>query len=175
MILSNTSKESEYAKWLEILSEETQENLVTQKANQINMNSKADRIRLFEAYKKNRRTIGFWLTKCVFPINLKQYSKSICSSAFDLADVERSIGFSGTKDNRFVFPEKLSWKPCQTPTIKGTDGQMMQLLIDNTKEICVIEEDKMTLWQRFISLALQKKVGCIIDVGALCVGKSLKK
>lgn len=38
----------------------------------------------------------------------------------------------------------------------------------------MIEETRQTLWQRFINLSLEKKVGCIIDVGALCVGKSLK-
>ena len=113
--------------------------------------------------------------KCVFPSNLRQYKQSICSSAFDLADTEKSVGFSGTKDNRFVFPNQLHWKPCETPAIKGTDGKMIYLITKYTEKVCVIAENDKTLWQRFVDLALKEKVGCIIDVGALCVGKSLKE
>jgi hypothetical protein len=40
--------------------------------------------------------------------------------------------------------------------------------------VALIEENNKTLWQRFVDLALEKKVGCIIDAGAICVGKSLR-
>lgn len=175
MMMTPTSREQEYAKWREILDEETQKNMPIIRANQINLNSKADKDRLYKIYRRNRRAIAFWLMKCVFPTDLKQYDHSICSSAFDLANVKKSIGFSGTKDNRFVFPNRLTWKPCQSPSIKGTDGQMINLIIDHTNQICVIPENEKTLWQRFVDLSLEMKAGCIIDVGALCVGKSLKE
>ena len=32
----------------------------------------------------------------------------------------------------------------------------------------------MPLWQRFITKALESEANCIIDAGALCVGRSLK-
>ncbi len=81
-------------------------------ATQINYNSKALRDDLYSFYKFNRRAIAFWLNKCVFPTNLRQYKKSICASAWDLADVEKSIGFSGTKDNHWLYSNKLQWRPC---------------------------------------------------------------
>lgn len=56
----------------------------------------------------------------------------------------------------------------------GTDGKMIHLITKFTKEVALIEENNKTLWQRFVDLALEKKVGCIIDAGAICVGKSLR-
>ena len=56
----------------------------------------------------------------------------------------------------------------------GTDGKMVHLITKFTRNVCLIAENEKTLWQRFVDLALEKKVGCIIDAGALCVGKSLK-
>jgi len=77
-------------------------------------------------------------------------------------------------DNRWILPNKIKFTPCETPSIKGTDGKMIYLVTNFTKEICVIEENDKPLWQRLIDLSLKKKTGCLIDVGAICVGKSLK-
>jgi hypothetical protein len=61
----------------------------------INYNSKAHRDYMFKVFRKNRRAVTFWLIKCVFHKYVKKHVKSICSSAWDLADVEKSVGFSG--------------------------------------------------------------------------------
>jgi hypothetical protein len=41
-------------------------------------------------------------------------------------------------DNHWLLPNKIKFNPCQTPSIKGTDGKMIDLTIRFTKEICVI-------------------------------------
>jgi hypothetical protein len=64
---------------------------------------------------------------------LVQYKNNICSSSFDLADVNESVGFSGTMDNHWLLPDKIKFTPCQTPSIKGTDGKMIDLTIKFTK------------------------------------------
>lgn len=166
--------EHEYAMWIEILDEKSQKQLIINQAKKINIKSKSDQQKLYSLFRKNRKTIAFWLKKCIFPRDLVQYKENICSSSFDLAHVEESIGFSGTMDNHWILPNKIKFTPCQTPNIRGTDGKMIYLVTQFTREICTIAENDQPLWQRFITLALQKKVGCIIDVGAICVGKSLK-
>jgi hypothetical protein len=40
---------------------------------------------------------------------LKKYKASITASAWDLANVEQSVGFSGTKDNRWLYSDKLDY------------------------------------------------------------------
>lgn len=77
-------------------------------------------------------------------------------------------------DNHWILPNRIKYMPCQTPSIKGTDGKMIHLTTKYTKEVCIIAENEKPLWQRFVDLSLHKKVGCLIDVGAICVGKSLK-
>jgi hypothetical protein len=64
----------------------------------------------------------------VFPKDLRQYVDSITSSAWDLANVTTAVGFSGTKDNRWLFPTYLKYSECSSRQIKGTDGKMIDLL-----------------------------------------------
>ena len=55
--------------------------------------------------------------------------QSITASSWDLAKVNKSVGFSGTKDNHWLFPSYLHWKPSKSLSIKGTDGRMLSLMI----------------------------------------------
>lgn len=128
LCLSKTSKEAEYNQWVNIMEEKARKSFELKTVEMINYNSKAHRDLLFQVFKKNRKAIAFWLIKCVFSKDLKQYSKSICSSAWDLAAVPKSIGFSGTKDNRWLYSNRLKWRPSTTPQIKGTDGKMLHLI-----------------------------------------------
>jgi hypothetical protein len=97
-------------------------------AKEIDYQSAAHQEALFDIFKKNRKTIAFWLNNCVFPKDLKEYSHSICSSAWDLAYVKKSVGFSGTKDNRWLYPYFLHWSPSKSTEILATDGKMMHLI-----------------------------------------------
>lgn len=45
------------------------------KANQINMKSKADKIKLYKEFGKNRKAIAFWLNKCIFTKDMQQYEE----------------------------------------------------------------------------------------------------
>jgi hypothetical protein len=90
---------------------------------------------MFECFKKCRPTIAFWLNHVIFPSELRQYTQSITSSSWDLANAKQSIGFSGTKDSRCVFPAQLNWVPSQDPEIRGTDGKNISLLLSQTKSV----------------------------------------
>ena len=78
----------------------------------ININSKTGQVNLYNIFKKNRKTIAFYLISCIFPKDLKQYKYNICSSSFDLANVPKSIGFSGTMDNHWILPNTIKLIPC---------------------------------------------------------------
>lgn len=110
--------------------------------------------------------------------DLRQYEKSITSSAWDIAYVKRSIGYSGTKDTRWLFPNYLKWSPSNNDAINGTDGKMIHLMLNNTCGILTVKDGKESLWERFCQHVLEiddDKVGCIIDAGAILVGKSFEK
>ena len=55
---------------------------------------------------------------------------------------------------------------------------MVHQLLRSTKEILVIKEGKESLWERFCQNVLElrdEEMGCIIDAGAILVGKSFEK
>jgi hypothetical protein len=106
---------------------------------------------------------------------LAQYTKSITSSSWDLADSKNSVGFSGTKDTHWLFPEYIYLKESTNDEINGTDGKMIQLMLDNTIDALEIKENDEDLWKRFCETVLERKTGCIIDAGAILAGKSLEK
>ena len=119
----------------------------------------------------------YWLNNCVFPKDLKQFEQSISASSWDISYVERSIGFSGTKDNRWLLPERLKWECSQNDSINGTDGKMIHLMLHHTISVSHISDSDFSLWQRFCEDSLKlisEGVGCIIDAGAILAGKSLE-
>lgn len=145
----------------------------------INFKSNSEVDEMFECFKKCRPTVAFWLNHIVFPSELRQYENSITSSSWDIANVKECIGFSGTKDSRWVFPAYLNWVPSHDDEIRGTDGKNISLLFSQTKSVVEIKDEyeKESLswtWQKFVSKALSEKVECIIDAGAILVGKSVE-
>jgi hypothetical protein len=99
---------------------------------QVNLESSAQKKMLYDCFKNSRSTISFWLICCVFPTDLAQFLKSITASCWDLASSKNSVGFSGTKDTRWLMPEYLHLEMNTNHEIKGTDGKMISLMLDNT-------------------------------------------
>ena len=81
---------------------------------------------------------------------MKQYNSSITSSAWDHSNVKASIGFSGTKDIRRLFPTYIKFKMNENLRIKGTDGKMLDMLMENTLDVIDIKQYDIPLWCRFL-------------------------
>ena len=131
----------------------------------------SQRRKLFEIFHRNRKCVGFWLKKCVFPKDMIQFNNSITSSSWDHSRVDECIGFSGTKDNHRLFPTYIKYKTNENLRIKGTDGKMLNMLMEHTTNVLTIEESHTPLWERFLENVLSQKVACIIDAGAILAGK----
>lgn len=74
-----------------------------------------------------------------------------------------------------MFPAQLTWVPSRDADIRGTDGKNIGLLMNQTKSVVEIagsEHD--STWLKFINIALREGVTCIIDAGAILVGKSIR-
>ena len=75
-----------------------------------------------------------------------QFKQSITSSSWDHSNVSRSIGFSGTKDNHRIFPTYIKYKANENLRIKGTDGKMLTMLMENTRDVIDIIDRETPLW-----------------------------
>jgi hypothetical protein len=88
----------------------------------------------------NTYTVGFWLMSHVFCEEMIQFPFRIEATAWDLAQSPHRMvmGFSGTKDNRLLFPTQLTFlAPTQgggrfneslSQELLGTDGKMIHLI-----------------------------------------------
>jgi hypothetical protein len=93
---------------------------------------------IHEQYKFNKFMVGKWLKNLVLPEDLKQYSKSIMASAWDISHTNHAVGFSGTKDSHFLFPLYSVWSECKSDSIRATDGQMISLVTRFTTEVLLV-------------------------------------
>ena len=71
---------------------------------------------------------------------MTQFNCSITSSSWDYSNVAKSIGFSGTKDIHRLFPTYINFKMSYNLRIKGTDGKMLDMLMENTLDVVEIQE-----------------------------------
>ena len=106
--------------------------------------------KLFEAYRFNYKFISFWLINCVLPNDMVQYLETLTSSSWDHSDVKKSIGFSGTKDMHQLFSHNLKFEHSSNNRIKGTDGNMIELVFKNTLDIIEVNDGELPLWKRFL-------------------------
>ena len=129
---TKSARDKNYKAWIDCIEEEEKKPQEIIEPKQINLESLTQRKTLYECFKNCRNTISFWLIYCVFPTDLTQYLKSITASSWDLASSCNSVGFTGTKDTRWTMPEYLSLKMSPNNEIKGTDGKMISLMLQNT-------------------------------------------
>ena len=109
--MSDSAKIYNYRLWYDIILDEKFKPTDISEFKQINIDSSAQIEYLYEKYRFNRNVIAFWLIHAIFPKDLKQYKQSITSSCYDIAYTNKSIGFSGTKDTRWLFPSYIRWEP----------------------------------------------------------------
>ena len=107
---TESSKQRNYDLWIKCIEKEEIRPSSANTVDQINVESIFQKEELYQSFQFCRATITFWLIHCVFPTDLAQYTKSITSSSWDLADSKNCIGFSGTKDTHWLFPEYLYLK-----------------------------------------------------------------
>ena len=167
---------SEYKRWRSLLNEEQLEDLLAHNAKEIKVDSSSQVRNLYSIFRKNRYCVAFWLQKCVLPQGMTQFNYSITSSSWDYSNVDTSIGFSGTKDIHRLFPTYINLKRSH----EGTDGKMLDMLMENTLEVMEIRESDLPQWSRFLNVVLELEsedegISCVIDAGALLVGKELKE
>jgi hypothetical protein len=82
----------------------------------------------------NTFTVNFFLTHHVFCEELHQFPFRIEATAWDLAQSSQQMvmGFSGTKDNKLLFPTQLTFVAPENEglgqELLGTDGKMVHLI-----------------------------------------------
>lgn len=137
---------NEFGQWLKSLSDETKAKLQIDNAQEIKQHSDSQKERIYKAFRLNRRCINYWLRHCVFEKDTAQFKNSITSSSWDQSNVETAMGFSGTKDNCRLLPSYMHIIEAQNKEIAGTDGKMVEMLLQHVREVKPIIDGKQPLW-----------------------------
>jgi hypothetical protein len=180
--LTDVAREGEYRKWKSVMSKEDIDRLPCQTGKALGLEYGEQQETLFGMLRFNVQFIEFWLTRLVIPRDLAQYSKALTASANDLAepsDARFTMGFSGTKDSRFVLPLALKQQPNDAKVIRSTDVNMMirlvQSIVANSQPVLLQPTRDVPRWQTLLLTAIKQDCSAVIDVGALLVGGNLRE
>lgn len=153
----------------------------------IDLTNKTQIDNLFQYFKKNTRTIDFWLNAFVFPIQTDQYPKRLVANAWHLADNRDSklIGFSGTNDNHRILPLQVTqYLPFNSTEeiwqrLLATNGRMLDVICKKTLTCKELAQDKKSvdalkffLRNLFQIRGRNVQAHALIDSGAILAGNS---
>ncbi len=126
---------------------------------------------LYDTYRYTMETIDFWLNNFVFPTDTAQYPYRIMMSSFNIAH-ERAIGFSGTRDMRFLLPLPMCQKEPDSRELEATDGKMLAMMLSKSEYTPIKTKPDQPLWQTLLDMVVTEKADALIDAGSLLAGIS---
>src|ERR1700683_1459603 len=125
---------------------------------------------LVPLFKQNRSMIDFYLSDFVFPKAAKEFPNKLPTSGWDLGEARtnRTTGFSGTNDNRYLLP--LSIQQVDLVDQGGTNALVLMHLLHpaNGHYMCASNANHEPLPGReFVKLiSKQSRIRVLLDVGA---------
>lgn len=126
---------------------------------------------VFPSLRVAKGAIDFYMSRLVFPREMKEFPQKLSSSGWDIAreKVHPTTGFSGTNDSRYILP--LSISQCDLPPQLHTNAAVLDCLMrpENTFKHAM-QESKSDSFDAnsLLQLVIRSKppVRVILDVGA---------
>jgi hypothetical protein len=122
---------------------------------------------LFPRIRFAKNIVDFYLTKIVFPREMKEFPNKLSSSGWDIVRSKNhpTTGFSGTNDSRYLLP--LSISQSELPEQLHTNATVLHCILQpiNTYEV-IASSEGIEGFLQLISTALPP-VRVVLDVGAL--------
>lgn len=126
---------------------------------------------VFPALRLAKSVIDFYLSRLVFPKEMKEFPEKLSSSGWDIARAKThsTTGFSGTNDSRYVLP--LSINQCDLPSQSHTNATVLRCLLrpENSFRHAVQQLRSDTLDEELLLqmvIEMEPPVRVILDVGA---------
>ena len=96
---------------------------------------------IFTALRFSKHTIDFYLSRVVFPREMKQFPYKLSASGWDLAKQKRQplTGFSGTNDSKHVLP--LSITALDLPEQRHTNALVLSYLLREENRVLELDGD----------------------------------
>ena len=132
---------------------------------------------MHEYFGRNYEVVNFWLNFIVLPGETKLCPRSISTNSWFLAQNKNGAitGFSGTNDNHRLLPLQVrKSRDDALPSLSGTNGRMLDLILQNNRYITIGEGDAdhhdkvpTQVWQTLLRIVVDERADALIDCGAL--------
>ena len=127
---------------------------------------------VFPALRHARPAIDFYLSRVVFPKEMREFPRKLSASGWDLAKRKTHpvTGFSGTNDSRYVLP--LPIRPLDLPEQQHTNAAVLDCLLGDENRVMALSRDVSAEHHPTATALLEAVVSCvpkvqvILDVGA---------
>jgi len=126
---------------------------------------------LVPLFSRNKGVVNFYLSRVVFPQAAREFPWKLPTSSWDLVEYKKNIttGFSGTNDNRYLFPTSITQE--DPDFVLGTNALVLQhlLLPENDHYECVEGDNGggKSVTTLLTSLVKQNpEIRVLLDVGA---------
>ncbi|TYZ59387.1 hypothetical protein PybrP1_001605 [[Pythium] brassicae (nom. inval.)] len=171
LLLGLSDQEAEYELWIQSIGAPGGlEDELPREAHQISPSSTRQFALLYKTYRYSVKVINFFVNLSVFPSDTTQYPSRLARSSWDLAGGDWNIGFSGTNDNHRLLPLSVVQGAPRLPSLSGTNGRMVDRIIQENKGYEVIERSAVAPWKALLGKVVDKHAHALIDTGALLAG-----
>jgi len=118
----------EYDHWVELGIQDLPAELRYLKGVNIEDEAQVDEF-LVPVFSRNKRVVDFYLSQRVFPRAAREFPLKLPTSAWDLVEDKKNVttGFSGTNDNRHLFPPSIIQK--DPDFLLGTNALVLRHLL----------------------------------------------
>ena len=132
---------------------------------------------MHEHFGRNYEVVNFWLNFIVLPSETRLCPRSIGTNSWFLAQNKNGAitGFSGTNDNHRLLPLQVhKSRDDALPSLSGTNGRMLDLVLQNNRYITLGEGDAehgdnvlTQVWRILLRIVVDERADALIDCGAL--------
>ena len=171
--LSEFQQAKEYSTWLELSKPmmSSNERRIVDSVKKIDLTNMSMVDMMFRCFGHNMRTIDFWLSNLVLPLETRQFSSRLSTNSWHLADNTRNlvIGFSGTNDNKLLLPLQVTQSTPNISQLKATNAKMLDLFMSKSTVTCL--QVQAVLADAVLCAAVRGgRCSALIDSGALMAG-----
>ncbi|KAE9977309.1 hypothetical protein EG327_007776 [Venturia inaequalis] len=164
-LLESDNPEGEYDSWV---SQQIECPVAFRHLSGINLRDRPQCLeKVFPLFHRSKTVLDFYMTRLVFPREMKEFPQKLSSSGWDIARSTRHpmSGFSGTNDSRYLLP--LSVTQADIPEMVHTNATVLDCLLQSHNTYSIIPDPGDTISFLDLVVAAEPQIRVILDVGAL--------
>lgn len=175
-----SARSHEYNSWIHLSKPGLPENelRLIDKEQKVDPTSQTQFKILYAAFRKNFRTVCFFLQECVLPVETMTFPQQMRTTSWWLSDRKQIVGFSGTDDSKRLLPLHVKQTQPDAEEILATNGEMCCRIVESEVDTgwdSVNCNEGGKIWQNLIDHCVDQGAVALIDCGAILTGARMEE